>query len=254
MHVIQSSVPMSAEDALAGYNQLILPTRVRFARSRGVQEMTSPSTDARTMAAFLLHFSALSIPMTQPVESWIRRAAERCTSCGLNDLGLALGRHSKAEAGHDVYHREDFESLVLLWNQHWHPAIHSGDIDSHSMTRGGERYCALHEANITGKEPYCQLAIEYQIELLPVELGPPFVQNCVRLFGADILQCMSFVTSHIEFDVGHTKFNAHYLGNLIAENPRWLSPLVVAGSAALEAFGDHLTECWDLGVALAKRS
>ena len=56
MHVIQSSVPMSAEDALAGYNQLILPTRVRFARSRGVQEMTSPeyrrAHDGSISAAF----------------------------------------------------------------------------------------------------------------------------------------------------------------------------------------------------------
>ena len=75
------------------------------------------------MAAFLLHFSALSIAITQPSESWIRRAGERCSSCGLHDLGLALARHSKAEAGHDVYHRADFESLVLLWNRHWRPVI-----------------------------------------------------------------------------------------------------------------------------------
>ena len=98
------------------------------------------------------------------------------------------------------------------------------------------------------------MAIEYEIERLPVELGPPFVRNCVRLLGPDILKCMTFVTSHIEFDVGHTKFNAHFLGDLIDEDPRRLAPLVAAGAEALEAFADHLTECWELGVALANGS
>ena len=109
-------------------------------------------------------------------------------------------------------------------------------------------------SNIQGSAPYCQWAIEYEIELLPVQLGPRFVQNCVRLLGPDILACMTFVTSHIELDAGHTKFNAHFLGNLIADNPDRLPPLVAAGCAALEAFSNHLTECWDLGMALAGRT
>ena len=119
------------------------------------------------------------------------------------------------------------------------------------MTRGGERYCQIHEDNIRGSTPYCQLAIEYEIELLPVELGPPFVQNCVRLLGQDILRCMTFVTSHVEFDVGHTKFNAHFLSNLIAHDSKRLTPLASAGAEVLDAFADHLTECWDMGVTLA---
>ena len=119
------------------------------------------------------------------------------------------------------------------------------------MTGGGKRYCAIHEENIRGDTPFCQLAIEYEIELLPVELGPAFVQNCVRILGPDILRCMTFVTSHVEFDVGHTKFNAHFLGKLLAEDPTRLISLATAGSAVLGAFADHLAECWRLGVSLA---
>jgi hypothetical protein len=235
----------ATESALADYDELIRPARARFAASRGVQAMTSPQTDARTMAAFLLHFSALSVPITEPVEGWIRRAGERCRDRGL---------HAGAEAGHHLYHRRDCAALVSLWNQRWEPTITGADVAAATVTRGGERYCALHEANIGGDEPFCQFAIEYEIELLPVELGPAFVRNCVRVLGPDILTCMTFVTSHIEFDVGHTKFNAHFLGSLIEADPRRLPSLAAAGAAALDAFGDHLTECWELGLALASRS
>ena len=112
------------------------------------------------MAAFLLHFSALSIPITEPVEGWIRRAGERCSDEGLHDVGRALQKHAEAEAGHHLYHRDDFDTLVLLWNQRWRPTIRAADITALTVTRGGARYCALHEANIRGSEPYCQLAIE----------------------------------------------------------------------------------------------
>jgi hypothetical protein len=244
-------MPTTAEDALGAYDELIRPARRAFAASRGIRGMTSPGTDARTMAAFLLHFSALSIPITKPVEGWIHAAAERCTLLGLSDLGRALATHSKAEAGHHQYHIDDFDAMLSVWNGRWSPVVRADRMTTIGITRGGKRYCEIHEANISGNEPFCQLSIEYEIELLPVELGPPFVQNCVRLLGPDILQCMTFVTSHVEFDVGHTKFNARFLGNLMRDDPRRLPALVAAGAAVLAAFGDHLTECWDRGVSLA---
>ncbi len=241
----------TAEGTLGAYDELIRPARRLFAASRGVRGMTSPHTDARTMAAFLLHFSALSIPITKPVEGWIRAAAERCTVLGLSDLGRALATHSKAEAGHHQYHIDDFDALLAAWNDRWSPVIRADQITAIGITRGGERYCDIHDANIRGNEPFCQVSIEYEIELLPVELGPPFVQNCVRLLGPEILQCMTFVTSHVEFDVGHTKFNARCLGALMRDDPRRTPALVAAGAGVLAAFGDHLTECWDRGISLA---
>ena len=123
-----SSVPKCHESALAGYDELIRPARERFAATRGVQEITSEHTDARTMTAFLLHFSALSVPITEPVEGWIRRAGKRCNDEGLCELGSALQKHSEAEAGHHLYHRDDFDALALLWNQRWHPTIRAAEI------------------------------------------------------------------------------------------------------------------------------
>lgn len=239
-------------DVLDEYHALIQPARERFAASSGIRGMTSPNADARTMAAFLLHFSALSVAITEPVEGWIRRAAERCSAVGLPDLGKALQTHAKAESGHHQYHIDDFAATVDFWNARWSPPVRSDRIAAIGLTRGGRRYRAIHEANIAGDTPYCQLAIEYEIELLPVELGPAFLRNCTRALGPEIQRCLSFVASHVEFDVGHTCFNAHVLGDLITGDPNRLGPLVAAGTAVLDAFAAHLTECWELGVSLAE--
>jgi hypothetical protein len=64
---------------------------------------------------------------------------------------------------------------------------------------------------------------------------------------------MSFVTSHVEFDVGHTKFNTHFLGNLILEEPGRLAPLAAAGAQALDAYADHLQECLERAQAFRRR-
>lgn len=236
----------SSESALREYEKLLQPARERFASSAGIRGMINPEIEAQTMTAFLLHFSALSIPVTEPVEGWILRAGESCSALGLGKIASALYKHSKAEAGHHQYHIDDFNALISFWNARWSPPATPTAILAHGLTRGGERYCRLHEDNIAGSTPYCQFAIEYEIELLPVQYGSKFVGNCVCLLGQEILDCMSFVTSHVEFDVGHTKFNSHFLGNLILEDPSRLASLAAAGADALDAFSDHLAECWQL--------
>jgi hypothetical protein len=238
------------EDALHAYNQQIGPARLKFASTRGIGGMVSPDTDARTMAAFLLHFSALSVPITEPVEGWIRRAGERCEALGLAKIGSALRGHAKAEAGHHEYHNDDFVNLIRFWNVRWSPRVDPDAIRAYGVTRGGQKYSRIHEETIAGLTPFCQFAIEYEIERLPVQYGQRFVNNCVRLFGHGILGSMSFATSHIEFDVGHTKFNAHFLGDMIAECPPRLDALVTAGTAALDAFGEHLADCMMLAESL----
>jgi hypothetical protein len=193
------------------------------------------------------------VPITEPVEGWIRRAGERCETLGLLEIGRALRSHSKAEAGHHQYHIDDFVKLVRFSISRWALQVDPNAIRDHGVTSGGERYSKIHEETIAGPTPYCQFAIEYEIELLPVQYGQRFVENCVRLFGREILECMSFATSHIEFDVGHTNFNAHFLGRMIFDSPDRLAPLVKAGAAALDAFGEHLSECMMLAESFASR-
>src|ERR1700683_4902922 len=85
--------------ALQEYERLLAPSRERFALSPGVQAIQA-SQDDIFLESFLLHFCALGSWMTEPVERWISRAAERCALLELWELAGALIGHAHAEAGH----------------------------------------------------------------------------------------------------------------------------------------------------------
>jgi hypothetical protein len=231
--------------SLETYNQLLAPARERFEASRGLNAIRS-NNDPRFLEAFLLYFCAIGAQMTEPVESWIRRAASRCKALGLTDLAEALNRHAQAEAGHHLMMIADLRSLVGHWN-----ARHTSSVDADELLRmspsyGATRYCLVHEENIAGNTPYAQIAIEFEIEQLPLRYGSLFVARCLEIFGPEILPSLSFVTEHIDLDIGHTHFNARQLSKLIELLPENLPDLVEAGSAALEAYAQFLADCVEL--------
>ena len=236
---------MNANPSLASYNLLLAPARERFETSPGLIAIRS-SNDPRLLEAFLLYFCAIGAQMTEPVERWIRRAADRCADLGLPELGEALTRHARAEAGHHLMMIADLRSLAGHWNLRHTPPVDADELLRLRPSYGASRYCRVHEENIAGNTPYAQIAIEYEIEQLPLRYGGLFISRCVEIFGPEILPSLSFVTEHIELDIAHTKFNARELAKLIDRIPESLPALVAAGSAALDAYAQFLTDCVEL--------
>ena len=236
---------MNATLTLERYNQLLGPARERFEASLGLNAIRS-NNDPRFMEAFLLYFCAIGAQMTEPVESWIRRAASRCAALGLSDLEEALTRHARAEAGHHMMMIADLRSLECHWNLRHTPPVDADELLRVTPSPGAIRYCLVHEENIAGDTPYAQIAIEYEIEQLPLRYGGLFVARCLEIFGPEILPSLSFVTEHIDLDIGHTRFNAQQLSKLIDLLPESLPSLVTAGGAALAAYAQFLTDCVEL--------
>jgi hypothetical protein len=236
---------MNARLSLESYNQLLAPARERFETSPGLNAIRS-TNDPRMLEAFLLYFCAIGAQMTEPVETWIRRAADRCAVLGLSELAEALTRHARAEAGHHLMMIADLRSLAGHWNLRHTPPVEADELLRLAPSYGARGYCLVHEENIAGKTPYAQIAIEYEIEQLPLRYGGLFVARCLEIFGPEILPGLSFVTEHIDLDIGHTKFNAQELAKLIDRIPESLPALVAAGSAALNAYAQFLTDCVDL--------
>lgn len=236
---------MIATQSLERYNQLLAPARERFETSPALNAIRS-NTDPRFLEAFLLYFCAIGSQMTEPVESWIRRAASRCSALGLTDLAEALTRHAKAEAGHHLMMIADLRSLAKHWNARHMPSVNAEELLHLSATYGASRYCMVHEENIAGNTPYAQIAIEYEIEQLPLRYGSLFVARCLEIFGPEILPSLSFVTEHIDLDIGHTHFNAQQLAKLIDLLPDCLPDLAAAGGAALDAYAQFLADCVEL--------
>jgi hypothetical protein len=237
---------MKATPSLDTYNELLRPAWERFETSHGFQAIQANS-DPRLLEAFLLYFSAIGSQMTEPVEGWIRRAASRCEELGFSDLAQALNRHAMAEAGHHLMMIADLRSLAAHWNSRRTPKVDPDLLLCIEPKAGARSYCWVHEENIAGNTPYAQIAIEYEIEQLPLRYGGLFIARCLEIFGSEILSSLSFVTEHIDLDVGHTKFNAQQLAKFIDSHPESLPALVEAGSSALDAYAQFLTDC----VALA---
>jgi hypothetical protein len=199
---------------------------------------------------FFIHFCALGVQMTEPVDGWVRRAGERCTAAGLPDLGRSLMAHAKHEAGHHLMMIADTRKLVAAWNERRPLRIDADAILSSPPTPGVSAYVALHEEVIAGDAPYGQIAIEYEIERLSVTSGPAVLRQCASILGASALAGLSFLEEHVAVDVGHTKFNEVQMERLLERHPDFAARLGDTGTRALDAYGAFLTDC----VALADRS
>jgi hypothetical protein len=229
--------------ALSDYDQKLDPVRQRFARESALASVMTDDVDPALLEAFLIHFCALGVGMTEPVEGWIRRAGERSEALGAVELGRALQKHARHEAGHHEMMISDTRKLVDKWNQRRKPPLDADALLATSAPPGVRSYQKLHEDVIAGPTPYAQVAIEYEIEALSERHGAPLLGHCAKILGADTVHGLSFLEEHVAVDVGHTKFNASQLNGFLKERPDGLAPLVTAGTAALDTYAAFLGDC-----------
>lgn len=225
------------------YERCLEPARVKFAGSRTLSSILAPGIDPVLLELFLIYCAFLGVAMTEPVEDWIRKAGEGCEQFGLRELGCALRRHSNQEAGHDLMLRKDTRALVHRWNARHSFALNVDFMIGQRMSEGVRAYRKLHEEVIAGDSPFCQVAIEYEIEGLSVRLGPQFIDQCMDVLGSPVMVGLSFLTHHVVQDVGHTRLNNRLLTSLLDAHPEYLMALVSSGQRALQAYSMFLDDC-----------
>ncbi len=230
------------------YTQRMALPRERFAGNPAVTAVLSPTIDPALLELFLINFCALGVPMTAPVEGWIRRAGERCEALGFAELGRALKGHARGEADHHLLMIADTQALTAHWNAHRTPPLDHETLLEQPLSAGIIRYVELHEQTINGEAPYAQIAIEYEIEMLSLSTGQQLTAHSAEQLGADILGCLSFLTDHVEIDASHTKFNARQLDRFLVRNPDGVDALVAAGTAALDSYAQFFSDCLERAV------
>ena len=228
------------------YEPPLAPERNFFIADRGIQRLLADDCPADLFRLFLIRYSAHGVRMTEPVESWIQRAGDRCSELGHEDLGRALRSHARSEGGHEKLMENDARLLVEQWN-----ARHAAHLDAERLLTSSplystRKYAQLHEDVITGPRPYCQIAIEYEIERLSVIIGPAVVAKCATQLGDS---GFSFLAEHVELDKGHTAFNERQLRLLLEQDDAALVPLVETGRKALRCYLAFLSECIELADA-----
>lgn len=228
------------------YEQAVEPARRRFADDPVVRLIQSPEIGAAHLESFLAHWFALGVPMTEPVEGWIRRAGEACVAVGgpgVGELGVALQKHAKAEADHHLMLIADLHRLCERRATAGHPKPDAEELLKLEWPAATHRYRGQHEEVIAGPEPYAQIAIENEMEMLSLSFGPLLTDNCRAVLGEDIAQAMTFLDEHITLDVGHTKFNRRQMAKFLDTCPEALDALVSAGSETLDTYRAFLAHC-----------
>ncbi len=227
------------------YERHLEPARSRYTRGRGFEAGANEVASDEFLLRFLIEFCSLGVQMTEPVDRWIRGAGTRCCALGFDDLGSALIRHAEHEAGHHEMLIADTHRLCAAWNSEGRPPLDADALVNRPPSAGVQAYIDLHESTIESAEPWGQLAIEYEIELLSVTSGPVLIANVARVCGPDRVADLSFLEDHIEIDAGHTVFNRRQLAQQLSAHPEMAPGLVSAGAAALDAHALFLDDCLD---------
>jgi hypothetical protein len=199
--------------------------------------------DRRLIVPFLMYFTKYGYDMTKPVEGWIRGAGQACMVKGYSNVGLFLLAHAKEEAGHEMLMKKDLEKLIELFNSLFDQRVEFTDFFGQKTSEGPQQYIELHEECITGPYPFQQIAIESEIEYLSLLYGPQLIGYAIKEVGFDISKRLSFVTSHVGFDIKHSSENFRAMGALLEEHPQAFPPLVEAGKRALYCYSRYIRDC-----------
>lgn len=238
-----SSMQPSVDKPSDSYECQIAQARELLENSPTILALLDPEIDPILLERFLIQFSAWGVRMTQPVESWIRRAGERCTELGLNELGRSLVIHAKHEAGHDRMLVDDTRLLVAKWNSRRQPQVSADELLELEPSAAVVSYMRLHEDTIASDLPYGQVAIELEIERMSVVFGPKLIEQCKRTLHPELLQGLSFIKEHVEVDVGHTALNQRLMQRLLKLRPDAAVKLAAVGAEALQIYVRFFGEC-----------
>lgn len=230
---------------LDAYEAAVAETRRTLQDDPAIRKAVAPDSPKDLFWLYMIRFSAHGVRMTESVTSWISRAGDRCVDLGRDELGRALRAHARSEAGHEKLMDNDARLLVKEWNETHPSVLDAGTLLDSPALYSARKYIQLHEDVIAGPKPYCQIAIEYEIERLSVVLGPPVLARCSDTLGNS---GYSFLAEHVELDQGHTAFNERQLERLLEADESDLVDLVETGQRALETYRIFLAEC----VALAE--
>jgi hypothetical protein len=224
------------------YERQVAPARDLLVNDASIKALLDDRLDPALLERFLIQFSALGVQITQPVDGWIRRAGERTTALGFEDLGQSLVKHSKHEAGHHLMLIDDTRLLVARWNERRKP-LSAEELLAQPPTPAMQDYVRLHEDTIASEMPYAQVAIELEIERMSTTFGPKLMGQCHRILEPSVLAGLSFIREHVEIDVGHTALNEKMMERLLAMRPDAAERLGAIGREALRIYVAFFGEC-----------
>jgi hypothetical protein len=223
------------------YGPQVQPFRLAVSQHEVWQFLNKP--DPLVLELFLIEYCALGVAMTEPVEGWIRRAGERCHQLGFPKAGEFLVSHADEQKDHHVPFINDTRWLIDRWNARHARPLDAEELLSQPLTAGVTNYRALHEAVISADTPYCQLAIEFEIERLTFTYGAAAIPKIVSALGSDAIKGLQFLQNSVSQGVWHASQTENQLNQILHDVPAALAVLTETAGMALTAYGKYLSDC-----------
>ena len=223
------------------YGPQVQPFRLALSQNPVWRFLDMP--DPLVLELFLIEYCALGVAMTEPVEAWIRRAGERCQELGFAEVGAFLISHANEENDHHLSFVDDTRWLVSQWNTKHDQQLNAEGLLSQPLTDGVRNYRALHETVISGDAPYCQLAIEFEIERLSITYGAAAITKIARVLGPEAIKGLRFLENRVKEGTRHTSMLECQLNQLLHNIPMALSVITETSRMALKTYGEYLSDC-----------
>jgi len=233
-------------DTLQHYDNSLENTRNEF--SNYVKNQLR-NLSPEVLLLFLLYHAAYGVEMTRHVEEWIKKAAQKCQEIGYNDIGKQLAKHAAHEKDHHLMNINDIKTLVAAYNKKFNASLDVNNFLNIEPTKNIIAYHHMHEQWISSPHPYCQIAIEFEIEKISAEQGPLLMAAAIGLIGMDVISELEFIPDHVELDVAHTKFNRILIEKTLDHIPDAIEPMCEAGNQALFIYQGYLQDCIDRSIA-----
>ena len=96
--------------------------------------------------------------------------------------------------------------------------------------------------------PFGQVAIELEIERLSVVLVPRLIAQVERRLDKEVTSSLTFLSSHGELDVGHTRLNTRMMDTLLRLRPEAAGDMARIGAEAMFVYMAFFEECWDMAM------
>ena len=138
----------------------------------------------------------------------------------------------------------DAKQLMNIWNSRYSAVLNPDTILNRPLPDAVLNYQDLHEDYINSDSPYCQIAIEYEIESLSANNGTQILEHTFNVLGQEIETSLSFLVDHAKIDVAHTQYNRKAISAFINAFPHTVDNLKNSGILSLNIYGDFLMECY----------
>ncbi len=225
------------------YQQRAELARQEFASRPIVKEIFVEKVEPKLFKLFMIHWSALSAGISQPIPEYFNYAAERCKNEGFGEMAEVFSEHGQEEDGHENWATTDVQKLVEIWNQEEpNYPLDAQKLLAQRMSPAVKRYHKLHEDVIKGDYPWAELAIGLEIELIATTYGPILLERCVEIMGKESIANISFLDKHVTADVGHTETNFEVVDKFICDHPESKDILVKTAGDALNSYADFLED------------